>query len=376
MNAESEQTNTEKTPEASFVTVVVPEEVTPEHTPLSQEESVESEESTTPEESSGNALDATPNHSTLPTNPQLVIALLLLLAIFGVSYVPWADTTAETPTAIEKSLREEEAKQSAAVTIPEPDIEATSAFVWDIRHQRTLYAKNASAQLPLASLTKIMTSLVALQALGNNGKVAMTLEAIGQDGPSDFADGETFNAKALSDFSLVSSSNDGAYALAAAAGAALTKDSNSTSSFVSAMNARAEELGLSQTYFVNPTGLDENNLESGSYGSARDMAFLMEYLTAHHPEVLESTRNKYTAVRGTTLHTATNTNDSVGDIPGLLGSKTGFTDLAGGNLVIAFDAGLDRPIIISVLGSSRDGRFKDVAALVAHAQQKIIAEQQ
>lgn len=317
----------------------------------------------------------TPNRSTLPTKAQLSIALLLLVCIFGVSFLPWVDTTSDTPTAIEKNIREHEVKeQRATVTIPEPDLEATSAFVWDMRHQRTLYSKNASAQLPLASITKLMTSLVALESLGEGGKVTMTLEAIGQDGPSDFADGETFDAQALSDFSLVSSSNDGAYALAAAAGAAFGLETkSSTSSFVGAMNERAEELGLSQTYFVNPTGLDENTLESGSYGSARDMAFLMEYLVAHHPEVLVSTREKHASLKGATVHTATNTNDIVNEIPGLLGSKTGFTDLAGGNLIIAFDAGLDRPIIISVLGSSREGRFNDVEALIQYAQKTIVA---
>ena len=67
-------------------------------------------------------------------------------------------------------------------------------------------------------------------------------------------------------------------------------------------------------------------------------------------------------------HEAFNTNELVGDIPNLLGSKTGFTDLAGGNLTIAFDAGFDRPIIITVLGSTREGRFDDVATLIAASQ--------
>lgn len=318
------------------------------------------------------------SRSNLPTTMQLFVALLLLASVFGVSYLPWLHTKSHTPSTVEKSIRSEEKQQRAEVVVPEPKIEATSAFIWDIRHQRALFSKNASAQLPLASITKLMTSLVALESLPKGSKVAMTLDAIHQDGPSDFTDGETFDAKALSDFSLVSSSNDGAYALAAAAGATLlSKDNeNSTSSFITAMNKRAEELGLTQTYFVNTTGLDENTTKSGSYGSARDMTFLMEYLIEHHPEILESTTVKMTTVRGNTLHTATNTNEIVNHIPGLLGSKTGYTDLAGGNLVIVFDAGLNRPVVVSVLGSSREGRFKDVASLIAFAQKTITVGEQ
>ena len=61
---------------------------------------------------------------------------------------------------------------------------------------------------------------------------------------------------------------------------------------------------------------------------------------------------------------AKNTNIDVEKIPGLLASKTGYTTLAGGNLVVAFDASIGRPIIVVVLGSSQEGRFKDVQSLV------------
>jgi D-alanyl-D-alanine carboxypeptidase len=327
----------------------------------------------------GSTPPAAPEHSTVPALSQLAIALVILSALFGVSYLPWIQTRSEAPTTLEQALREKidyTVEQKAASTaIPEPKIEATAAFIWDIRHQRALFNKNASAQLPLASLTKLMTSLIALETLSDDAKVPMTLEAIYQDGPSDFLDGELLEAKALSDFSLVSSSNDGAFALAAAAGAALSGGSGSTSAFVEAMNKRAEELGLTQTYFSNPTGLDENAHESGGYGSARDMAFLLEYLIKKRPEIAEGSTDKYTKVTGTTLHTATNTNDIVETIPGLLATKTGYTDLAGGNLAIAFDAGLDRPLALVVLGSSREGRFRDMRTLIQYAQDKITEEE-
>ncbi|MES2214373.1 MAG: hypothetical protein V4465_03250, partial [Patescibacteria group bacterium] len=85
-----------------------------------------------------------------------------------------------------------------------------------------------------------------------------------------------------------------------------------------------------------------------------------------HPELLDATRNEI--VRTTSLdnqiHTAHNTDTIVANIPGIKASKTGFTDLAGGNLVVAFDPELGRPIIISVLGSTAEERFSDVQRLV------------
>ncbi len=74
-------------------------------------------------------------------------------------------------------------------------------------------------------------------------------------------------------------------------------------------------------------------------------------------------------------HDAINTNDIVSRIPNLIGSKTGYTDLAGGNLTVAFDAGFDRPIIITVLGSSREERFTDVLKLVNAVQEAVTIEE-
>jgi len=171
-------------------------------------------------------------------------------------------------------------------------------------------------------------------------------------------------------FTMMSSSNDGAYALAAAAGALETR---SEDGFLDQMNTKAKELGLAQTYFTNPTGLDANTVESGSYGSARDIAFLMEHIIKHTPAVLAHTTESsatFTDEAGE-VHTATNTNQSIQMVANALGSKTGYTDLAGGNLVVAFDAGLNHPIIIAVLHSSREGRFSDVELLLERTKRAL-----
>ena len=313
----------------------------------------------------------------LPSVSQLLVALGLLLIIFGISYIPGfrKDDNPQTTTKQSENFSEQSAQ--TVNYFEDVELEAAAAYVWDVREGRALYNKNAGAQLPLASLTKLMTALVVHETLEGAQPVHITLEAIHQEGESYFTAGEAFTANALTDLTLLTSSNDGAYALAAAAGNALAdNDEHATSAFVDQMNKRAEEIGLSQTYFTNPTGLDTNESRSGSYGSARDMAFLMEYLISKKSSVLEATALSSQVVAdnfGTTF-TATNTNGVTQQIPNLIGSKTGYTDLAGGNLVIAFDAGLNRPIIVSVIGSSREGRFSDALKLTESARKTILSE--
>jgi D-alanyl-D-alanine carboxypeptidase len=99
----------------------------------------------------------------------------------------------------------------------------------------------------------------------------------------------------------------------------------------------------------------------------------MEYILVIYPEILAPTTQSATRVYNTAgaYHDVDNTNAIATQIPNLLGSKTGYTDLAGGNLTVAFDLGLNRPIIITVLGSTRDARFSDVLELVAAVQESV-----
>ena len=99
----------------------------------------------------------------------------------------------------------------------------------------------------------------------------------------------------------------------------------------------------------------------------------MEYIVTEYPQIVTPTQQETTRVYNTAgaYHDVENTNDIVNKIPNLIGSKTGYTDLAGGNLIIAFDAGLNRPIVITVLGSTREDRFADVLKLVDEVQKSL-----
>jgi D-alanyl-D-alanine carboxypeptidase len=140
------------------------------------------------------------------------------------------------------------------------------------------------------------------------------------------------------------------------------------------MNIRAEELGLSSLTFSNTTGLDLPGPRAGGTGNARDVSLLLAYMLEQYPSLLSTSTDQIARVYNSDggIHTVENTNPITAELPNLLASKTGYTDLAGGNLTIAFDAGFDRPIIVTVLGSSRQGRFTDVATLVAAVRNQTI----
>ncbi len=264
---------------------------------------------------------------------------------------------------------------------PVPDVEAKSVFVWDVNDDRIIFAKHEHDKMPLASVTKMMVALVATELLPRDTKVTIAAEDIREEGDSGLRVGETWTLGELLDFTLVASSNDGASALASVAGAHLFAADETVNRvqakerFIARMNKRAAELGLTDTHFRNVTGLDLGSVTEGAYGSARDMAMLFEYVWKKHPELFSQTARSTMTVTSEdrVTHRVANTNEAVESLTGVIGSKTGFTELAGGNLVVVVDVGIDHPIVVAVLGSTRNGRFEDVAKL-ADGAVKVITE--
>lgn len=258
-------------------------------------------------------------------------------------------------------------------------IEAEAAYVFDTASGNILYEKNKNTVLPLASVTKVMTALAAREVLADDDIVTVRSEDISVEGSSGLVTGEQWKFKDILDFTLVGSSNDGASAIAAAAGEKYKQQSTSSqgvsskSVFIKHMNATARKLGMEHTTYNNETGLDITNAMSGGHGTAYDMGLLYAYILKNHPALLEATRKDYFDIvsADSILHTARNTNQEVVEFSGLIGSKTGYTDLAGGNLAVMFDSGLGTPIIVVVLGSSIEGRFEDVAMLSEAAREAV-----
>lgn len=313
----------------------------------------------------------------LPVVKQLTIVSSILFGVFLIGGTPFVVSNltqseesggnmAAPPASTNSDVKNEE-NPFANIAL-----EARSAIVIDVKQNKVLYQKAPDTQWPLASITKLMTALVAREIVDEGAVIPVTAEALSQDGESGFALGDRFSYRKLSDLVLLTSSNDGAYALAASAGNALST-TDPASAFVKAMNVRAKELGLDSTYFRNPTGLDISETEAGAYGTASEVAELMEYLLANHPDILEETTKRNSAVYSESggRHNAENTNVIVDAVTTVLGSKTGYTTLAGGNLVMAFDAGVNRPVVVVVLGSSHQGRFRDMLRLVEAARAEL-----
>jgi D-alanyl-D-alanine carboxypeptidase (penicillin-binding protein 5/6) len=297
---------------------------------------------------------------------QLAILLFILGGLFS-SVLIGKKQAASVPNTvnIQDVPVKERVENDAPKKLSEVTIRAKAAYVWDVKGKRALYVKNADEALPLASITKLMTSLLAYELVAADSEAKLSARAISQDGGSGLAVGETFTVKQLNKLALISSSNDAAFALGANAGA-LLGDQDPSRQFVEGMNIKAEELKLDSLSFKNTTGLDISASEPGAVGSAKDVSYLMEYILQNYPELIEATTLGGARIYNTQgeYHDIENTNEAIFAIPNLLGSKTGYTDLAGGNLTVAFDAGLDRPIIVTVLGSTREERFTDVLRLV------------
>ena len=221
-----------------------------------------------------------------------------------------------------------------------------------------LYAQNEHDALPPASVTKIMTVLLTMEAIDDGrisleDMVAVSAYAAGMGGSQVFlAEGEQMSVDDLLKAVCVSSGNDAAVALA-------EHVAGVTELFVEQMNNRARELGMKDTHFVNCTGLTAE----GHVTSAYDIALMSRELLLHHPQV----RN-YTTIWMDTLRNGTfglsNTNKLIRFYDGATGLKTGFTQEAG--YCISATAERDGMELIAVImkGNTSDSRNTDAKTLL------------
>ena len=124
---------------------------------------------------------------------------------------------------------------------------------------------------------------------------------------------------------------------------------------------------MAQSYFLNSTGLDLSSSTAGAYGSALDVAHLVTLMLREYPDVFDATIKNPKTQAGSGIGSESTT-EPIWDIPGLIAAKTGYTELAGGNLAVAVDLGLNQPVIVVVLGSTHEGRFEDVRYLTQEAR--------
>lgn len=210
---------------------------------------------------------------------------------------------------------------SAAASAPE--VRARAALVGNGQTGEILYARNAELRLPMASITKLMTAVVTLQHARPSDTVTVRgpAQSVGES-TIYLRTGEQLPVRDLLAAALIQSANDSAFALASHVGR------GSVARFVSLMNAEAAELGLDETHYVRPDGLDA----PGHYSSARD-TFDLARVAMQEPLVRGLVRRRSLRIAGgRTVHTW---NDLLGVYPGTIGVKTGHTDRAGWSEVAA-----------------------------------------
>ena len=227
--------------------------------------------------------------------------------------------------------------------LPDPILNLKAAIAKDLNSNFYFYNLNSDERWPLASLTKLLAAVTALEKIGKDKAVTVSEQAIASEGPAgNFSAGENYSVNDLIKAMVVVSSNDAAAAIAEFYG---------NENFVAAMQLKATALGMRQSNFSEATGISFLN-----QGTAADLEKLINYILANHPEILAFTKEKeavITELKSGVSRKLVNINNFA-DRPDFSGGKTGFTDQANGNLISIFNHH-GHKILIIVLGT--DDRF-------------------
>ena len=240
-----------------------------------------------------------------------------------------------------------------------PHIKADAALFLDTINGDILYSKNAKERLPIASLTKIMTVLIALEHKNLDDKYLVSRQATEVE-PDEMIllPGETLTLKDLLYGIFLVSANDAAEVLA--------EDTvSSRGEFLKLMNEKAIQLGMKDTKFVNPTGLDEDS--GNTYSTAFDLAILTRHIIKNYPEIVEISKIEHIILPATETHQDYEMYSGINLLttyPGVVGFKTGYTPEAG--LTIITLARKDsREVIGVILGS--DNRREETRELLDYS---------
>lgn len=208
-----------------------------------------------------------------------------------------------------------------------PNVSAAAVYLYDVESAYPLYSLNSDQKLPIASLTKLMTAMIVMDNYQLDEKVEVTKEAISVIGSKiDLRQGEVLTVESLLKGMLVQSGNDAAYALANKMG---------FDEFINKMNRRAVNLGMHQTLFKDPAGLDDQ-----AYSSARDVAIMAALALRNQTigKIVKIDQTIITSVDGKLSHQIETSNRLIKPdhplfLSSVTGLKTGFTPEAGHCLV-------------------------------------------
>lgn len=234
-----------------------------------------------------------------------------------------------------------------------PGISATSALSYDLVTNTYLYVKNIKQRVPMASLTKIMTAIVALEHPKSDNRYTVRQQSMVGNNSMGVSAGEVLSLRELLFGLVLPSGNDSAEVLA-------DNFPGGRSQFLTAMNQKVEALGLSDTHFTNPSGLEG---DGNQFTTAYDLLVITRYALTHFPLFRDVIATIEEDIPETPDHKAfylTNETNLLTSYPGVKGVKDGYTPEAGLCLVTYLDYNGHR-ILAVILGSDdRRGEMKEL----------------
>lgn len=283
----------------------------------------------------------------------VVILILILTAFFLVDKNTLVNlhkdsfftklTAQEDPTLFSYPVRVEEFLKA-------PQISARSAVALDAKTGIVLYEKEPNLRHPPASVTKLMTALVALERCTPQTQVRVT-NIIDEGTVMGLVKGDLIAVESLLYGMLIASGNDAAYVLSYVC-------ADSYNQFIALMNQKSKELDLTNTHFTNPSGLDD----PFHYSTAKDLAKLAKVAVANPliAKIVSTKSTVVTDVAGTKTYYLENINQLLGEVEGLEGVKTGQTEDSR-QVLVTKTTRSKNTIIVVILGSEdRFGESKEI----------------
>lgn len=253
---------------------------------------------------------------------------------------------------------------SIAQAVTEPKITAESAILVEASTGRIIYEKNADVERAPASMTKMLTCIIALEKLNPKEEILMTREGImTEDNTLNWNERDSVSALDMITAVMLVSENGGAVALAQAV-------AGSVPNFADMMNDKAKAIGCKYSHFVNPNGLPATN----HYSTAADMARIAVYCM-QNPDFRKIVETKRTSIHWVNPRDKwaelNNTNELLGKYNGANGIKTGWTRAAGGCLAASAKRGEVELIAVVMRSENHDTRFDDVTALFNYGFERV-----
>ena len=295
----------------------------------------------------------------LPTIGGLIIVLTILWLVF------FHGRTAQAPHLPVGNVSEAQAfllplSEATYLPIrdfnrPDPVLDAKAAGLYDVSSGKWLYGHNVDQRLPIASITKLMTAVVIVENLPLNDSYTVSAEDLNVDGTgSDLVRGEQIKGGDLLKVMLIKSSNDAALTFA-------DRAHQLGIDLVGKMNDKAKTLGMLDTHFADPAGLEDTS----GYSTVGDLVRLTRYIDRYPLiwEILTTRLADVSSIDGRYQHHLTTTDRLLEQLDNIIGGKTGYTDGALETMVLQVKITEHQTKLISVILGSHD-RFSETKKLI------------